>query len=168
MTIFLRYSRFPIRAIFIFFSKSESMLVSRNALFSVLFIIVAAPFLIPKMIWLSRSEKTDGIMRFVGKSYTGQLVHLYSEISFIAGRDTIWFDSEDNTIYKTGEIVPVLYQKNNPSDAKANIFSNIWNDTVIYGAGPLIILLLIFFHPKGIPKHFKFYISGRKPFLKIV
>lgn len=140
------------------------MTVSRNVLFGMSFIIVLAPFVIPKIIWLSHSEKTTGIMRFVGKSYTGQLVHFYSEISFIAGRDTIWFNSEDNTIYNVGEIVPVRYQKNNPSDAKVNIFSNIWNDTVVYSAGPLIILLFIFFHPKGIPGNLKLRIKIGKSF----
>ena len=142
------------------------MVVSRTSLFAACLIVVVAPFLVPKLIWLTGSEKTNGIMRFVGKSYTGQLVHFYSEISFIAGKDTIWFNSEDNTIYKVGEIVPVRYQKNNPSDAKVNIFTNIWNDTVIYGTGPLVILFLVFFHPKGIPGHARFSIGIKKPFIK--
>ncbi len=142
------------------------MTISRTCLFIICFAIVTAPFLIPKIVWLAGSEKTNGMMRFVGKSYTGQLVHSYSVISFIAGNDTVWFNSEDNTIYKIGEIVPVRYQHNNHEDAKVNIFSNIWNDTIIYGAGPLIILLLIFFHPKGIPKHVRFAIAFKKPFIK--
>ena len=144
------------------------MIVSRNLLFSICFVIVLAPFVIPKIIWLSRSKKATGIMRFVGKSYTGQLVHFYSEISFTAGSDTIWFDSEDNTIYNVGETVPVRYQASNPPDAKVNIFSNVWNDTLVYGAGPLIILLLIFFHPKGVPRQSKFMFGLRKPFFRMI
>ena len=105
-------------------------------------------------------------MRFVGKGYTGQLGHTYSVISFIADSDTIWFNSEDNTIYKVGEIVPIRYEKNNHEDAKVNIFSNIWNDTVVYGSAPLIILLLIFFHPRGIPKHLTLTIGKKKSFIK--
>jgi hypothetical protein len=142
------------------------MLLSRTSLFFIFFVVVSAPFLVPKLIWLSKSEKATGTMRFVGKSHTGQLIHFYSEISFPAANDTFWFDSNDNTIFEVGEKVPVRYQKNNPADAKVNIFSNIWSDTVIYGAGPLIILLFIFFHPKGIPGRIKFRIGIAKPFLQ--
>jgi uncharacterized protein DUF3592 len=144
------------------------MILSRASLFVICFVAVVTPFLVPKIIWLAGSEKTNGIMRFVGKSYTGQLIHFYSEISFIAGRDTIWFDSEDNTIFEVGETVPVRYRRNNPSDAKVNIFTNTWNDTLIYGTGPLVILLLVFFHPKGIPKHSRFSFGMKAPFIKRV
>ena len=144
------------------------MLLSRTSLFFIFLVIVTAPFLIPKIIWLSNSATATGTMRFVGKSYTGQLIHVYSEISFPAANDTFWFDSNDNTIYEVEEKVPVRYQKNNPPDAKVNIFSNIWSDTVIYGAGPLVILVLIFFHPKGIPRHLKFRLSLNKPFIRVI
>lgn len=105
-------------------------------------------------------------MRFVGKSYTGQLGHVYSEISFPANNDTFWFNSSDNTIFEVGEKVSVRYQKNDPADARVNIFSNIWNDTVIYGSLPLIILLFVFFHPKGIPRNYKWKIGLNKPFIR--
>jgi hypothetical protein len=142
------------------------MTLSRNSLFFICLLIVTAPFLIPKLIWLSNSEKATGTMRFVGKSYTGQLIHFYSEISFPAAKDTFWFNSNDNTIFEIGENVPVRYQKDNPEDAKVNIFSNIWSDTVVFGSVPLIILLFIFFHPKGIPGRMKFRLYSRKPFFQ--
>ena len=147
---------------------TKIMLLSRTSLFFIFFIIVTAPFLVPKLIWLSNSEKAIGKMRFVGKSYTGQLIHFYSQISFPVANDTFWFNSNDNTIFEVGESVPVRYQKNDPANAKVDIFSNIWSDTVIYGAGPLIILLFVFFHPKGIPSRLKVKLSTGKPFLKRV
>ena len=144
------------------------MTLSRAAFFGMLFTIVVTPFLIPKLLWLANSEKVNGTMRFVGKSYTGQLVHFYSEISFIAGNDTIWFDSKDNTIFPIGATVPVRYQVNDHSDAKVNIFSDIWSETVVYGGILPLILLVVFFHPKGIPRRAKLYLTNKKPFIRIV
>ena len=106
-------------------------------------------------------------MRFVGKSLAGQITHSYSVISFFAGHDTIWFNSDDNIIYEVGETVPVRYQKDNPSDARVNIFADVWGDTLVYGAAPLLIVLMIFLHPKGIPRQSKFRLSSKKPFIRI-
>ncbi len=144
------------------------MTISRAAFFWILFVIVVSPFLIPKLLWLANSEKANGTMRFVGKSYTGQLIHYYSEISFIAGNDTIWFESKDNTIFPIGATVPVRYQKDNHSDAKVNVFSDIWSEPVIYGGILPLILLVVFFHPQGIPRRAKLYLTGRKPFIRLV
>ena len=63
--------------------------------------------------------------------------------------------------------VSVRYQTNDPSDAKMNIFSCIWGDTLAYEFGPLLILLIIFFHPDLVPKKTKILI-GQKPLLKFL
>ncbi|MBS1608457.1 MAG: hypothetical protein JSS70_06810 [Bacteroidetes bacterium] len=144
------------------------MIFSRTSIFLISLVVVITPFLLPKLIWLSNSEKAIGTMRFVGKSYTGQLIHVYSEISFPAKNDTFWFNSNDNTVFNIGEKVPVRYQKNDPTDARVSIFSNIWSDTVIYGSGPVIILLLVFFHPKGISRSFRLRVSSNRPYIKVV
>ncbi len=144
------------------------MIISWVVFFWILLTIVVAPFLIPKLLWLANSEKVNGTMRFVGKSYTGQLVHFYSEISFVAGNDTIWFDSKDNTIFPIGATVPVRYQVNDHSDAKVNAFSDIWSEPLIYGGILPLILLVVFFHPKGIPPRAKLYITNKKPFIRIL
>lgn len=143
------------------------MTVSKPVFFLFALLITTAPFLVPKISWLAHSKTAIGTMRFVGKAYTGQLIHFYSFVSFPVANDTVWFRSSDNTIFEIGEKVPVIYQANSPEDAKVNIFSNVWADTVVYGAIPLIILLMLFFHPKGIPRNTKLYLGRQKPFIRI-
>ena len=46
-------------------------------------------------------------------------------------------------------------RKDDPSDAKVNTFSCIWGDTMAYEFGPLLIFLIVFFHPDLVPKKTK-------------
>lgn len=143
------------------------MIFSRTGLFMIVLCLVVSPFLVPKIIWLSHSRKATGVMRFVGKSYTGQLIHFYSFISFPLNGDTVWFRSNDNTIFEVGEKVPVRFQANDPSDAKVDRVTDVWSDTIVYGTGPLIILTMIFFHPKGIPRSTRFRFRRHWPFIQL-
>lgn len=107
-------------------------------------------------------------MSFKGKSITGQLVHEYSVIFYKAGKDTIWFDGNDNIFYKEGESVPVRYQINDPQDARIDTFIPIWGDVLVYGGIPILILLVIFLHPQIIPFGSTIKLTTTKPFVKIV
>jgi len=144
------------------------MLFSKNSFFLLLFVITFSPFLVYKLIWIARSEKVNGVMGFIGKSYTGQLVHNYSVISFQVGKDTIWFNGNDNIFFKKGEAVPVRYQKSDPNEVRLNIFPSMWGDTIVYGGIPVAILLLLFLHPHIFPRRTKFRLSGKKPFVQVV
>ena len=144
------------------------MVLNRISFFFVLFFIVASPFLIHKFIWLARSEKTMGTMGFVGKSQTGQLVHRYAVISFRIGNDTIWFDGNDNILFKEGEAVPVRYQRQNPKEARIDVFAAMWGDTLVYGGIPILILIVVFLDPRIIPFGSKVRISLRKPYISIL
>lgn len=143
------------------------MTISRNKFLISLFFIILSPFLIQKIIWLARSEATTGTMGFTGKTYAGQIIKVYSVISFVAGGDTVWFNGNDNVLYKEGEPVPVRYQRNHPADARINIFGSIWGDTIVYAGIPLIILLIVFIHPAIIPRKAYFIFNSRKPFLHV-
>ncbi|MES1219006.1 MAG: DUF3592 domain-containing protein, partial [Bacteroidota bacterium] len=138
------------------------MIIRKPTLFVIVLVIVITPFLLPKITWLARSKTTEGSVRFIGKNYSGQITHTYSVIRFEAGMDTFWFNSGDNIIFKEGESVPVRYEVNNPSDARVNIFADLWGDTLVYGAGPFFILLVVFFHPKGVPKRMKLLVNYKK------
>lgn len=144
------------------------MTFSRNTFFLILFLIVATPFLLHKIIWLANSNATTGTMGFIGKTYTGQLLKVYSVISFVTGRDTVWFNGNDNVIYKEGEPVPVRYQRSHPQDARINIFGSIWGDTIVYGGIPLAILLVIFIHPSIIHRRSRIRLTAAKPFVQVV
>jgi len=143
------------------------MIISRKTFFSILFGLITLPFLLHKIIWLAGSSEAVGIMGFVGKAYSGQIVHEYSVVKFGVQKDTFWFNGNDNILYKPGEKVPVRYQVKNPREARINIFSSIWGDTVVFGGIPLIILLIVIMHPQIVPYSAKILINRSRPFIQI-
>ena len=143
------------------------MTLSKSLFFLLLLCIVTIPFLIYKISWLARSVKVNGEMGFVGKNYAGSYVHVYSNIRFMADKDTIWFKGNDNMFFKEGETVPVRYIRSNPHEARINTFAAIWGDTVVYGGIPVIILLALFLHPAIIPRRSRIRLSTKKPILEI-
>jgi hypothetical protein len=144
------------------------MILRKHTFFLLLFVITFAPFLIYKLVWIAHSERTMGVMGFVGKSYTGQIQHYYSVISFQANNDTIWFNGNDNIFFKEGELVPVRYQKHQPSEARVDIFPSMWGDTLVYGGIPVLILLVLYLHPHIFPRNTRFRFSSRKPFIHLI
>lgn len=143
------------------------MTLNKFSFFLLLLCIVTAPFLVYKITWLVRSVKVNGEMGFIGKSYGGAYVHVYSNIHFMAGKDTIWFNGNDNIFFKEGETVPVRYPKSNPYEARIDTFAAIWGDTVVYGGIPVIILLALFLHPAVIPRGSRVRLSTKKPWIEI-
>jgi len=61
----------------------------------------------------------------------------------------------------------VRYQVKNPREARINIFSSIWGDTVVFGGIPLIILLIVIMHPQIVPYSAKILINRSRPFIQI-
>lgn len=144
------------------------MILTKTKLFLALCLLLVFPFILQKLIWLSGTETTNGTMGFVGKSYTGQLIHTYSNISFKVGDERIWFNGNDNILFKEGSVVPVRYSRLNPHEACINIFASVWGDTVVYGGIPLLILSALFLHRHIIPRHSLLQISFRKPYMKLI
>lgn len=148
--------------------QNSKMTICRTNFFLILVSLVIIPILSHKIVWLAGSEKTNGTMSFVGKTYAGQMVYTYSVVWFMAGKDTVWFNGRNEIIFREGEKVPVRYQKKNPADAKLNVFLGIWGDTAIYGGIPVLILLVIFLHPLIIPYRSRILLKTTKPFVMIV
>jgi hypothetical protein len=146
------------------------MLFSRHLFFLCLFILIVLPLPLYKLIWLSGSGEATGTMYFTGHGNFGSVLGIssYPVIWFMAGKDTIFFNGNVNIPFKEGEKVPVRYRKNNPQDAKINMFSAIWGDTMAYMTGPFLIFLVIFFHPNLVPKKAKISVSGRRPWIRLV
>jgi hypothetical protein len=142
------------------------MAIRRTYFFLLLFTILIVPFIIYKIVWLAGSEKTYGKMSFIGKTFSGQMDDVYSVISFMVGKDTIWFNGRNNIFFEEGETLPVRYQPNNPVDAKVNVFLAIWGDTLVYGGIPVLILIVIFVHPQIVPYRSRIQLTVRKPFFK--
>ena len=98
-------------------------------------------------------------------------ISTYAVIRYKAGSDSLYFNSNVNLDLKPGEIVSVLYKKNNPSDAVLNDFVSIWIETLVYALFPVLILLVLFLMPERfdpiIPKKSKVML-GKKPFIQIL
>jgi hypothetical protein len=130
------------------------MRLSRNRFFLYLFVLLVLPLPLYKLIWILSSRKTEGTMYFTGHGNLGSVLGIttYPVIWFKSGKDTIYFNGNLNIPLREGEKVSVLYQRNDPGDAKIRLFSCLWGDTMAYDLAPFIILLIVFFHPDLIPK----------------
>lgn len=144
------------------------MLLNRTRLFLLLLTLLILPLLLYNIIWLSVSTKTTGLVRFHGKAYTGQLVNEYAVVSFITGKDTIWFNSSDGVMLKKGIPVTVYYMRNNPNNARIGVFSEIWGPSIGYGSVPILVLLLAFIHPNLVPRRVFFKVKAQKPFVETI
>jgi hypothetical protein len=143
------------------------MVLRRTTFFLVLLMLFIGPFFLYTLIWVLRAEKTNGQMRFIGKTYAGQQTRSYSVIIFFVDNDTVWVNSGDDIFYKKGETVPVLYQPRDIGDARIASFSGAWGNTCQYACAPFIILLVIFFHRGIIPRGSIIRVTGKKPFIQV-
>lgn len=144
------------------------MILNRTRFFLLLFCIIVSPFLLYNFIWLTVSAKANGLVRFHGKAYTGQLVNEYSVVSFSDGKDTIWFNSSDGVMLKKGLRVAVYYMRNNPTNARVSIFSEIWGPIIGFSSVPILVLILAFIHPNLVPRHARFRLRAKKPFVEVI
>jgi hypothetical protein len=129
---------------------------------------VVIPFPVQNLWWLLRSVKTNGIVRFTGKEYSGQMTHEYAVVTFKTGTQTIWFNGYDNVLFPRRQVIPVLYQPNNPADARIDVFVAIWADTLVYACIPAVILMVLFLHPAIIPRQSKIRLMAKRPFIRLV
>ncbi len=135
-------------------------------LFLLLALLCSGPFVGHKLLWLLHSRRTFGVYSFRGLGYAGDQVSLdYSICWFPLGKDTIWFNGVGNLPFREGTAIPIRYEVDDPGDARIDIFFSIWGDTIVYGGIPLFILLMIYVHPKVIPRGHRVRVVWRRPFL---
>ena len=150
-------------------TDSLIMVIRKVTLFISIILLYTTPIVLPRIIWLSHSKKTNGIFSFEGKGSAGERIQLsYSFIYFMHENQKIWFEGPGYMHLKEESVVPVRYQINNPSDAKVDTFYGIWADVVVYGGEPLLILICIFLHRGIFPPGSRILIKLKKPYLSIV
>jgi len=147
------------------------MLLTRTQFFLVVSILLLGPFYVPRFLWLIHSEKATGRGWFVGHTLELQGdVSQHLVIIFRAGSDSVFFNGSGRKFH-VGDPIPVRYQKDNPSDARINTFSGMWEDTLINSLLPLLTLLILYITPARfdplIPWKARVRI-GVKPLLKII
>ena len=145
------------------------MTLSRNAFFLTLLFICVTPFVIWKLVWLSRTAVTSGKVWF-----TGHTIELDGSISshlvilFIAGKDSIKFEAPSNLQLKEGQPVSVRYEKADPSTARLDLPLRIWGDTIVYAMWPVLVLLVIYLIPDSmdpvLPRKSKVRVSKHNMF----
>jgi hypothetical protein len=148
------------------------MLLSRNQFFLILLILfVIGPFYVPRALWLINSKKATGRGWFIGHTLELQGdISQHLVIIFRAGNDSVFFNGGGREFH-VGDPVPVRYRKDNPSDARINTFSGMWEGVLIDSLLPLLTLLILFITPGRfdplIPWKARIRI-GIKPLIKII
>ena len=145
------------------------LVLGKIKFFGLVAFLVAAPFVLFKMVWLARSVRVMGCYSFAGMGEAGEQVRLdYSICWFPVGKDTVWFNGMGNLPFRPGDAIPVRYQADDPADAKVDIFAAIWGDTVVDTGVPLFMLLAVFLHPKVVPWGRKVAVRRQPPFVQVV
>ena len=145
------------------------MTLTRNQFFILLFLVIFLTLSLSKLLWLATASSTTGVVSFTGHGNLGAALGIssYPVVRFVTGRDTIFFNGNADLKLKEGLVVPVLYQKGDPVDAKINTFLAIWGDTIAYALGPLLIFIALFLIPDVFPRHSVIRFS-RKRFFSFV
>lgn len=119
-----------------------------------LLILLVGFFFMPRVVWLLKADRARGTVIMTGHGNLGSAVGLstYQVVQFVAGTDTIVFNGDTDLGLKGGSTVPVLYHAGEPHLAKIDLFDAIWMQTIIYFAGPFLVLVIIFFTPEIVPR----------------
>lgn len=142
------------------------MIIRRSVFFLTIASLIVLPLLIGKLIWISKTKTTTGVMSFEGMGNAGDMLPAtYAVFYFEHDADTTWFNSSANTSYKPGDLVPVRYNAANPDDARLNTFFSIWLGILLGGGIPLAILLVIFLNRQIIPHNNNIRLSITRPFI---
>ena len=145
------------------------MTLNRNQFFIILFLLIVLAFCLHKLVWLASANSAKGIVSFTGHGNLGAALGIttYPVIKFFTNTDSIYFNGNADLALKEGEIVNVLYQEEDPSDAKINSFMTLWGDTLAYSLGPLLVFVALFLMPDVFPKNSLIRFS-RKHIISIV
>jgi hypothetical protein len=134
--------------------------------FLLLGLVFVGPFVGYKLLWLLHSRHAVGVYSFKGLGEAGDQVQLdYSICWFPLGKDTIWFNGVGNIPFQEGDAIPVRYAVDDPGDVRIDIFPAIWGDTIVYGGIPLFTLLMMYLHPKVVPRGRRVRLVLRRPYL---
>jgi len=142
--------------------------LSKPIFFGVVFVLVISPFWVCKFLWVIHSQRARGVMAFTGMGLAGdQVKQDYSVICFKAGEDTVWFNGLGNIPFKPGDSIYVRYQPGDVYDARVDIFTGIWGDTLVYSGIPAMMLLVLFVHARVVPWGSRIRLTVGKPFIEV-
>jgi hypothetical protein len=116
-----------------------AMKLSRIQLLFLGFIIFLAPFVIYRLIWLTRSSKTKEVVLYIKETMFTRPSQTYPVIQFETNQYTVTVSGHYNAPYEEGDSVRLRYIPSNPTNFKVDTFWNCWVDVFIW-AGFLLLL----------------------------
>jgi hypothetical protein len=144
------------------------MTIGKIPFFLTIFLLLAIPFVVPRLIWLARSRTITGVMGFEGRGTAGEQFPLtYSYVYFQPGVTLIYFAAPPGLGYRHGDPVPVRYLPDKVTDARVNSFLGLWGDVLVYGGIPEFILLICFLHRRLVPWGSRVRLTAGRPFIRI-
>ena len=151
------------------------MFIKKNIFYflSALILVIGIPFAVVSVFelkntlnLLSNSHKTLGKIVGIEEERQRNRGSMYSPVikyKSVAGDEYVYSSTTKTgyTSYKIGQEIELIYDKNNPQNARANSFLDIWLLTIILGVGGWvstiggIILLLVTLKKKRLEKYLK-------------
>lgn len=110
------------------------------------FVVITLVYYGYKIRFVNNALFTEGIVTThykhgINKSDFGQTYS--AEIKFYAQDSLITFLGPEGQLMKRGEIIPIMYNPNNPSEAYINTFDGYWYNGMIWCLLPAIFWLAI-------------------------
>ena len=128
------------------------MTIGKIPFFLTLFLVIAIPFVLPRLAWIARSRTMMGVMGFQGRGTAGEQIPLtYSYVYYQPDTALIYFAGPPGLRYQHGDPVPVRYLPDKVTDARVNTFLGLWGDVLVYAGIPEFILLICFLHGQLVP-----------------
>ena len=145
------------------------MMLNRTTFFLLLLLPVITVTVVPKIVWLYRSEKATAIFSFQGRGDAlDQFPQRNSYLYFFYQNHKVWFKGPPGLGLHGGSRVSIRFQPDDPEDAKIDSFYGLWLSAVVYSALPSLLLLVCFLQPQIIPWRSKVLLIPRKPFIIII
>lgn len=125
------------------------LVLNRATLFVIGIVVIVFYLVLNRIHFMEGTAITKGeIIGLEGYSNRGP-VYAPPMVHFITDSIDITFHGETNTDYREGEIVPVIYKLDNPSDAYIYSFLGFWLGPVLYCILPLMVLTAVVFSFMG-------------------
>jgi hypothetical protein len=124
------------------------MKVTRIQLFVIVFILLLAPLIIYKSIWLAKSVVTKGVVLYTNHTLYTRPTQYYPVIQFTTDKYVVKVSGHYNAPYKDGDSVQLRYLPNHPTSYKIDTFWNCWIEVFIWTG--FLLLFAVFFLARDI------------------
>ena len=130
------------------------MVLSKWTIFFVGLAIILSIFLVPRILWLQRSVRTNAVVLAISNTISTRTKQTYPIFKYYANNNRIISYGSYNLPFKGGDTVAIRYDPKDVYEMKVDDFKGRWIDKVFWLTPILFVWILIFS-----PKNFDFVIS---------